>query len=70
MDRGLLQIHHILPELDAHLADNTWLAGDNFSMADIDLLTTIGFLSWIKESIPAECSHLQAWYERASAEVA
>ena len=70
VDRGLLQIHHILPQLDAHLANSTWLAGDNFSVADIDLLVTIDFLAWVKESVPDSCSHLKAWYERASAKVA
>ena len=70
VDRGLVQIRHILPQLDAHLADNTWLAGDNFSMADIDLLTTIGFLGWVKEPVPDECVHLKAWCDKAAAEVA
>ena len=69
-ERGLLQIRHILPELDAHLATSTWLAGDNFTVADIDLLVTIDFLAWIKESIPEDCSHLKAWYARAAAHVA
>jgi len=69
-ERGLLQIRHILPELDAHLATSTWLAGDNFTVADIDLLVTIDFLAWIKESIPAQCPHLKAWYTRAAAHVA
>ena len=70
VDRGLLQIHHILPQLDAHLANSTWLAGDNFSVADIDLLVTIDFLAWVKESVPDSCPDLKAWYERASAKVA
>lgn len=69
VDRGLIQIKAILPELDAHLAENTWLCGDNFTFADIDLLTTIGFLGWIKEAIPEEYKHLQDWYERANAQV-
>lgn len=70
VDRGLLQIRYMLPQLNAHLATNTWLAGDNFSLADIDLLTTIGFLGWIKEPIPEDCSHLLQWLQRAKAEVA
>jgi glutathione S-transferase len=68
-ERGRLQIRHILPELDAHLAQTHWLTGDNFTFADIDLLVTIEFLAWVKESIPEDCPHLQAWYERARAEV-
>lgn len=69
VDRGKLQIQHILPELDAHLAQSQWVAGDNVSLADIDLLVGVEFLAWIKEGIPEECTHLQAWYERACAEL-
>lgn len=70
IERGEKQIDYYLPQIDQHLADNTWLAGDHFSFADIDLLTNIGFLGWIKRGIPDNCPHLQAWHERASAEVA
>jgi glutathione S-transferase len=70
VERGRMQIHHILPELDAHLATSTWVAGDNFSVADIDLLVNIDFLAWIKESVPEDCTHLKDWYGRASARVA
>ena len=68
--RGLLQVRHYLPELDAHLARSTWVAGDTFTVADIDLLVTIDFLAWIRESVPEECQHLKAWYARATAHVA
>lgn len=69
-ERGLMQIRHILPQLDAHLATSTWLAGDHFTIADIDLLVMIEFLTWVKESIPDTCPNLQAWYQRATARVA
>ena len=68
--RGLLQVRHFLPELDAHLARSTWVAGDAFTVADIDLLVTIDFLAWIKESVPDDCPHLKSWYARATARVA
>lgn len=68
-ERGLLQIRHILPELDAHLANSTWLAGDHFSAADIDLLVSIDFLAWIKEPVPDACTHLKDWYRRATAKL-
>jgi len=70
VERGQAQIHYFLPELDKHLAENTWMAGDNFSMADIDLLVAIGFLAWVKEEVPDSCTHLKAWQERASAQPA
>jgi glutathione S-transferase len=69
-ERGILQIEYILPELDAHLATSTWVAGDNFSIADIDLLICIEFLAWIKQAVPEDCTHLKAWYQRAHAHVA
>ncbi len=69
VERGRTQIHYILPELDAHLAENTWVTGDSFSMADIDLYVAINFLGWIKEEVPDECANLKAWYERATAEL-
>ena len=69
-ERGRMQVQHILPDLDAQLAHSQWLAGDNFTFADIDLLVTIDFLAWIKESIPEDCHNLKAWYERAAAHLA
>ena len=70
IDRGALQLQYILPKLDAHLADHKWLAGDNFTFADIDLLVGLDFIGWVKQSVPDECSHLKAWQERAAAELA
>ena len=66
-ERGRLQIPQFLAELDAHLASNPWLAGDNFSLADIDLMATIDFMAWVKQSVPDECVHLKNWRERADA---
>jgi len=70
VERGLLQIRYILPELDKHLASSVWVAGEHFSVADIDLLVCIDFLGWIKEPVPEACTHLKAWYQRATEYVA
>ncbi|MCB1967164.1 MAG: glutathione S-transferase family protein [Candidatus Accumulibacter sp.] len=70
VERGRLQVHCILPDLDAHLAGSAWLAGENFTFADIDLVAAVDFMAWVKESVPAECGNLKAWYERAQAELA
>jgi len=69
VERGKLQLRHILPRLDNELAARPWLAGNNFTFADIDLLVAVDFMAWVKESVPAECTHLLAWYERAKAEL-
>ena len=39
-------------------------------IADIELLAGVDFLAWVKQSVPEDCTHLKAWYERASAELA
>ncbi len=66
-ERGRLQIPQILAKLNEHLSSNQWLAGDNFSLADIDLLASIDFMAWVKQSVPDECVHLKSWHERAAA---
>ena len=67
--RGLAQIDFSLKELNDHLGQNTWMAGDNFTFADIDLLVGLGFMGWIKKDIPEDYTHLLAWKERAQAEL-
>ena len=64
-ERGRMQINFAMPMLDEHLATSRWLAGDNFTAADIDLYVTIGFMGWRKESIPENCTHLNDWFRRA-----
>jgi glutathione S-transferase len=66
-ERGRLQIPQVLTKLDEHLATNQWVAGDNFSLADIDLMVSIEFMAWVKHSVPEECVHIQSWHERTAA---
>lgn len=70
VERGRLQLEHALPQMDARLADNTWVAGEHFSFADIDLLVCVDFMAWVKQTIPEDCTHLRAWYGRAKVELA
>jgi glutathione S-transferase len=69
VERGKLQLAHILPKLNNELSDRPWLAGDNFTFADIDLLVSVDFMAWVKQTIPEDCSHLRAWYDSAKAEL-
>ena len=68
-ERGKVRLAHFWPMLDAHLGENTWVAGENFSFADIDLACICAFAGWIKEGIPDECANLKVWHDRASAEL-
>lgn len=69
IERGKLQLGYVLPQLDTHLANSTWVAGDNFSLADIDLLVAVDFMAWVKQAVPEDCAHLRNWYQRAKAEL-
>jgi glutathione S-transferase len=53
--------------IDSSLADQPWLAGKDYSMADISLLCLIDFGIFIGMGIPDDMPHLAAWHERASA---
>lgn len=53
--------------LDKELADREWLANDAYSMADICLLSTVDFATWIGLPLDPEHANLAAWHARASA---
>ncbi len=57
----------VMREIDSTLGDRHWLAGKNFSIADIVLLTTIDFATWIGLPMPDDVPALSAWHARASA---
>ena len=56
-----------MAEIDAALANRPWLAGKDFSMADIVLLSVVDFAEWIGLKMPEELAALRTWHERASA---
>ena len=65
-ERGIQRVHNFWEFLDQRLADNTYVAGDNFSLADITAYVTVGFAGWIQESVPESCSNIQRWYQELS----
>jgi glutathione S-transferase len=68
-ERGKLRLDHAWTVLDAAVAGKPWLAGDNFSLADIDMVVTAEFSGWVKATPPESCSNLHAYLERAKAEL-
>ncbi len=59
----------MLAWFDTQLAERPWLAGDRFTLADIALLTTVDFATWIGLPVPNECIALRDWQARATAQV-
>jgi glutathione S-transferase len=61
-DRALAGMRY----LDGVLVKQPYLAGQNFSMADITAFAGLGFADFAKIDIPAECSNLKAWRARVA----
>ncbi len=70
VDRGKIRLEAFWPVVDEQLGKTSWIAGDNFSLADIDMYCIVEFAGWIKEGIPEGCANISAWHERAAAELA
>ncbi|MCY4426307.1 MAG: glutathione S-transferase family protein [Halieaceae bacterium] len=64
-ERGKLQLEDFWPRLETRLAQSEWVAGDNFSFADIDLCCVVEFAAWVEAGIPEDAGRLQAWHQRA-----
>jgi|TARA_R100000501_G_scaffold17911_1_gene34699 glutathione S-transferase len=47
--------------VESQLADQEYVAGGNYSVADITLFCTIGFARWVDVGIPDDAPNLQRW---------
>lgn len=56
-----------MERMDARFAESPYLAGEDFSIADIVLLTTIDFAGFIGMPVPDELTALRDWHGRVSA---
>lgn len=64
-ERGRLRLGLAWKGIDKALASSPFLAGEQVSLADIDLLVLSEFCGWVKETVPEECSNIHAWLPRA-----
>ncbi|MCC2110008.1 MAG: glutathione S-transferase, partial [Hyphomicrobiales bacterium] len=53
--------------LDERLAETRWLAGDDYSIADVDGLVAMDFLRLARIQAPAELANLARWHGELSA---
>jgi glutathione S-transferase len=68
VDRSKLRVANFLADLDARLADTPFVAGDQFSAADITALVTIDFAAKaFATTTPQEHRALTRWYKAVSA---
>ena len=65
-ERGRQRVLQFFGRLDDQLADNRFVAGDRFSVADISALVLVDFAGWVKLPVPEGAKHLSRWYVEVS----
>jgi glutathione S-transferase len=65
-ERGRRRLLQFFERLDHQLADNTFVAGDDYSIADISAMVLVDFAGWIKIAIPDDMEHVARWYSEVS----
>lgn len=65
--RGAQMWESFTEALDRRLGVSAWIAGPNYSFADITALVTIDFARAAKLAVPEGLVHLGRWYAEASA---
>ena len=61
------RVMDFLALLDRELAGRRYIAGDDFSVADITGLVTLDFFKPAKLTLPAELTHVHRWHRALSA---
>jgi len=60
--RGKQSMERFYNMLDAQLADNAFIAGDHFTIADITAFVTAEFAKRIEIEIPENCTNVRRWH--------
>jgi glutathione S-transferase len=61
------RVLNFLRWLDGELAARPYVAGDDFTVADITAVVAVDFMRVSKLSVPEELSHVRRWHEAVSA---
>jgi glutathione S-transferase len=66
-ERGRQRVEHFYTMLDEHLAGSRFIAGDDYSVADIAALVACDFAKVIKRRVGDDTPSLKRWYDLVSA---
>jgi glutathione S-transferase len=66
-ERGRARVQHFFAWLEDRLAGNEFVAGPQFTIADITALVTVDFAGWVKLGAPERMTHFHRWYRAVSA---
>ena len=64
--RGRQRIERFFEDFDDLVGDRRFLAGDDYTIADITAVVTIDFAKWIKVSLPEDAANARRWYAEVS----
>lgn len=67
VDRAKARLERFFSKFDMQLADNEFVAGERYTIADATTLCGIDFAKWTEVEIPPGCRHLRRWYDDVSA---
>ena len=65
-ERGRLRAQRFFYRLDGQLAEQRYIASEQFSVADITALAFVDFAGWVKLEIPDDAEHLRRWHDDVS----
>lgn len=66
-ERGIARIGYFFEDLNTQLEGRTFIAGENFTVADISALIVVDFAAMAKQEIPSECANVARWHAIVSA---
>lgn len=64
--RGRQRLERFFEGFDDLVGDKPFLAGDDYTIADITALVMVDFAKWIKVTLPEDAANAQRWYEAVS----
>ena len=67
VERGRARMQKFYKFMDPRLADNEFVTGARYTIADITTLVAVDFAGWIKLTIPDDCVHMRRWHAAVSA---
>ncbi len=67
VERGKATATRFCKKLDAQLADNEFIAGPRFTIADITAFVMFGFASRIEFAMPEDCTNIKRWFDAVAA---
>lgn len=67
VERGRLRLGYFYEDLNAQLAQNDYVAGAHYSLADITAMVVVDFAKWVKAQPDESLTALWAWHAKAAA---